>query len=643
MGGGSSGKSEPLSRFHYNLLRMQQRLGVIFPLFATGPWPTYSWTRTKQGELNLSIEGRGTLHDPSGALDEAKRQFSTLDLKETLLISYFGVGLGYFYLAARDWLEESSQRYLLFLDDDVGAWRFFLETELASEIVDNPQVHLCPLLSAPPWFDQLPEIVDYFNCLPTETLFLPHYGEVRPNTCHQFAFDFATHMEIHSLLARQELTVHRGTYHNFYNNISGLADDLRCDRLYDKFEGVPAIVCGAGPSLISSLPHLKELTDRALIVGAGSALTALTQNEFEPHFGSGLCPDSLEAHRFWHAIGYEVPFVYRSRIDAAALSYIHGHHIYSIGCEGVWRVAAWLEEGLGISADRSLAAGPSVFFFTCEWLRLLGCNPILFVGLDLALSSKGEGYTPGVLHGPEELLSPEFEEIEQIDIYGNPITTYYKWVCESRSLGQLVSSHPEVTYLNATGGGIGVPGVENIDLEEAKERLLHRRYDLEGRLHSELGGATHPRISREEIAKQLGRLAQSMERCVELLDQLGVELQKVEKGVVSLALGSLFSIEQLGSATPPPWMLNGRIALLTSELEEEIAYPLILQPMLDSKAQYQKRIYDQFGFNSPKAIPVQWRRSLSILQEKNLALRREARLHLEQIKEGIAKNAPPTP
>jgi len=623
MGEGSNGAS----RFHYNLLRYQQRLEIILPHLVLNTWPEFSFTRTESGELNIN-----ELHSSAGALKEATAQFDALDLNEIHLICYFGIGLGYFYLAAKEWLAENRNRYLLFLEDQEGVIRHFLETELATEILDNPQVHICPLVGH--HMGQIAAVAEYFAGLPAHILALPHYSRTRPNVAERLGNDLAMYLQARSFLAGPAIDAQKAAYHNFYTNAARMDQAIWGKELLGKFEGTPAIVCGAGPSLEKQLPLLRELQDRALIIAAGSAAPILSQAGIEPHLIGGLCPHPLEGHRFWHADCFEVPIVYRSRIDHTALSLIHGPHIYTNGCEGAERLAAWLEERLGIVSP-FVEAGPSVFYFSCQWMRLMGCNPILFVGLDLALSSTGDVYSEGVLGGGETLLSPVYEEVERNDIYGRQTLTYQKWIYESMVLSYLVRSHPEVTYINCTEGGIGVESVENMPLLDAADQYLKCSWDVRGELHAQLEGAEHKQITRAAIDSALEELASSCRRTIELVDKIGAELAAVEKGVVRAAYLDVFEGKGPKASEPPPWIRNGLLALLQSDLEEELIYHLVFGPFLRDKRLFQKRLYDQFAFERGSATVLRWRQQLSILQEQNMALQREARHHLARIEGGM--------
>ena len=67
----------------------------------------------------------------------------------------------------------------------------------------------------------------------------------------------------------------RPYYSNFYKNLFELPKAKPASSLFSKFDKVPAIICGAGPSLEKNLPLLGTLKDRAIIFAGGTAMNAL--------------------------------------------------------------------------------------------------------------------------------------------------------------------------------------------------------------------------------------------------------------------------------------------------------------------------------------------------------------------------------
>ena len=68
--------------------------------------------------------------------------FASLELNDTEVIYVYGVGLGYFYDAAKDWLKKDPHHHVVFLEDNLAVIHRLFETERGSEILRNNQVKL---------------------------------------------------------------------------------------------------------------------------------------------------------------------------------------------------------------------------------------------------------------------------------------------------------------------------------------------------------------------------------------------------------------------------------------------------------------------------------------------------------------------
>lgn len=98
-------------------------------------------------------DGRFNLKKTSGELTqyyhstlsperEAQQWFLSLDLKNILVLYVYGIGLGYYYDIIKTWLKEDVKRYVIFLEDNLEVIKCFLETERATEFLNDYQVKL---------------------------------------------------------------------------------------------------------------------------------------------------------------------------------------------------------------------------------------------------------------------------------------------------------------------------------------------------------------------------------------------------------------------------------------------------------------------------------------------------------------------
>ncbi len=527
-------------------------------------------SRTRQGEPNLRKrlgEKFYSLHSPSGALEEAKKAFGALDLDEIEVLYVLGLGLGYMYLAAQRWLKADSKRQLVFLEDDLSVLAHFLDTETASSLLDNTQVTLrysADLLHDKELFDWL-----YWDFLlkPVAVVALPSYRRHRSEFIveleHKIPFD---HHRVNEAI--EEYFDHGISYfRNFYRNLRELPQSYLGDGLFGQFKDVPAIICGAGPSLEKALSKLGDLADHALIFAGGSSTNALTAHAIQPHFTAGVDPNSQQFQRYVTQSAYEVPFFYRQRINHDAFRVVHGPKLYLTGAGG-YDVPNWFEAALDIEGS-DLDEGHNIINFCTSIAHALGCNPIIFVGLDLAYTGM-KTYAPGIVPNTsvkaQTILSNKGIDkaaVVKQDIYGEPIYTLWKWIAESEWLSNFAAEHPETTFINATEGGLGAQDVPNIPFSDVIEKHLVKEQDLQGKVWEKMQQSQLPANAKERLDAAWKTLESSLQRCVEKFDTILDELRNLWRDVEESLEG-------------PIELKTGLMALSELELEDEPGYIYVL-------------------------------------------------------------------
>ena len=103
------------------------------------------FSKTRQGELNLTCTDKDQpfhYHSSYSAKKEADKWFQGLSLEGINVLYVFGTGLGYYFDAAKDWLSESRDHYLVFLENDMRVLHRLLETEKGSELLEHKQVQI---------------------------------------------------------------------------------------------------------------------------------------------------------------------------------------------------------------------------------------------------------------------------------------------------------------------------------------------------------------------------------------------------------------------------------------------------------------------------------------------------------------------
>lgn len=472
------------------------------------------------------------LHSQIDPIAEAKQWFSSLNLTHIKAIFIYGIGLGYYYEAAVNWLREEKNRYLIFLEDDADVFHCFLETERCCEILADPQVKLTFLTdSIGQRVFQFTRLSNLFISSPFVYTGLECYSQNKPAVYLENKSTLAFMINMSQMLLSETKSYGIPFFRNYFFNLFDLPTSYFGNHLFGKFQGTPAIICGAGPSLNKNVELLATLQDKALIFAGGTALNALNGKGVMPHFGVGIDPNPDQFTRLIMNQAYETPFLYRCRMLHEALNMVHGDRLIVTGSGG-YKIGTWLEKELGVE-EQELEEGFNVLNFSVLIAQAMGCNPIICVGIDLAYSN-GDSYASGVINHPIHNLRGNFrtkcleeELVSKLDIYGKPIFTLWKWIAESMWYTHFFDNHPQTTLINATEGGIGFPHVPNMTLKSVQEKYLTKQLDLASYLHGAIQNSPMPESYNENhITKVVRELIDSLSRCGTICQDIVKSLSK---------------------------------------------------------------------------------------------------------------------
>jgi len=471
------------------------------------------------------------LHDPEHPLQEASDLIKNIQLNRIEVLYVYGIGVGYIYHLLKNWLKENPGKYLVFLEDSLEVIQAFLQTNLATEILENPQVSLYDISDIETNMECIRTIVkDYIHRV-YRNIALPAYEKYRKST-----FSLIAHLicfETTEMSFRNNELVEYGAafYRNFYQNLFELPSAILGTSLFNRFKDIPAIICGAGPSLTRQIPLLKKIQDKALIFGPGSSANILAMEGVQPHFGTNIDPNPDTYQRYLMSRGFEVPIFYRNRIYFEALKAIHGPRLLIPGAT-IYATANWFDDKFGIPHEKFFA-GYSVIHTTIEIARRLGCNPIIFIGMSLSKKAD-DHYAQGIeIHplyqtaqqGKVELGQPT----EAKDIHGNTVTTYWPWVAEAQWIHEYSKHYSETTFINATEEGIGFFSVKNQSFEEAVKQFCQTSYPIEEMVHEGIIHARKLDLSYEQILEALQTFRQEIIGGLDRIQNIQVYLENTSK------------------------------------------------------------------------------------------------------------------
>jgi hypothetical protein len=591
--------------------------------------------KTDLGEINLTLQTGEALHffhSQKGALQEALQWFKDLQIADIPLLYVYGVGLGYYYLAAQEWLHQDPSRRIVFIEDNLAVIHRLFETDLAVQILNDPQVQLH-------FFEDMDKSKELFNILywnffltTLRVSALNLYIDLKNTQYNEIQHKIQYDASLKNSLLIEYLEYGVGFFKNFYPNMLCLEGSFLADSLFGKFQNIPAIICGAGPSLEKNLSFLGTLVNKALIFAGGSALNALNADDLQPHFGAGIDPNAPQYDRLSTNTAFEVPFFYRNRLLHKAFKTLRGSRLYVTGSGG-YDVSRLFEEKLGIEG-KSLEEGHNVVNFCLEIAHALGCNPIIFVGMDLAYTNM-KAYASGVIENNQvnaEMISQP-DHVDQAallktDIFGKPIYTLWKWIAESEWIGDFAKANPDIKVINATEGGLGFPDVPNMPLKDATENFLTQDYDLKGMVHCEVLNGALPQIKTDQVLGIMRELESSLQRCMEDLEILIEESNEMKKRI------------KKEKKVPFPSQ-TGKASLYETELAEEIGYAYVLHIFNEAYSRVLNRQLQALLHNAKRPSEVkQALGKIDLLVQRFTFLRDVARVNQELIRMAIHDYVP---
>lgn len=462
----------------------------------------------------------------------------SLPLQYAEALYLYGLGDGSAALLLKDWLDQHPARRLVFLEPRTERIVQFLSLPAALQILKSNQIEIYHLPRGKEKRPLLQELADRY---PVRGIFLAPGVRLLPMERRAMA---RLRLELYRKTALSHaifVDQTRGDVplKHLVRNAQHLPAAFYVNRMKDSFRNIPAVICGAGPSLQLSLDDLGQMENQALIFAGGSAIAALTQQGIRPHFAVAIDPNPTEMLRLKHSFAFEAPFLFSTRLFPHCFACLNGPFGYvRSGMSGTFEL--WLDEQLGLSepalGDHLSMESISVTMLSAAIAYFLGCDPIIFEGVDLAYTNRRR-YAAGVVahDEPENAgLQPVDRHLMKKNRQGKPVVSAIRWVMESDALARLARSHRDRRWINCTQGGIGIKGMETAPLSRIRESFAMR--DLLAVVHSAIQRAPMS-VSSEIIAEKIGELKRSIDR---MADHLEILVNNENAGKCALAEIELF-------------------------------------------------------------------------------------------------------
>ncbi len=359
----------------------------------------------RKGAVTLLWAGRYYLHSKYDPLKEAQHQLSQIKLKnQRQLVIFIGAGLGYvlreFCITRANpalWFEPHSKITELAMGMEQGKLASLTHSERLRHFSDVPED------------SKLQQIFVHHNN--AEVVFYIHRASYTINPKYadiqQKIEDFLNRKSVNlATLARFDQLWMR----NLMANFRVLLKAQPVKKLYNCAQNKPAIVCGAGPSLLEAMPHIRTLRKKLIVIATDTALSPLYSYGIDPDFVLYVDPQPINYHYTQWYQGKACFVVDPVSCYLGLRRFVPEKTFYFWS---PFALAKVLFEFLG-EEPGEIAFGGSVSTNAYDFAVRMGCNPILLAGQDLAFTD-GLAHVRGAIL--EDLVRQKHSRTFQLELH----------------------------------------------------------------------------------------------------------------------------------------------------------------------------------------------------------------------------------
>lgn len=259
---------------------------------------------------------------------------------------------------------------------------------------------------------------------------------------------------------------------NELENLPFLIYSSGIQKLRGIFEGIPAIIVSAGPSLKRNVHLLKEAKGRAVIMATAPVLRVLLAYDLRPDF---ICSVDFSEENYLSLEGLyptaDVPLIFTNRIQPRILRDYQGPLIGTLQSCGT--IAPWVGPCLN---KECMSSGGNVGGFAFNMAAYMGANPIMLMGQDLSFTENAlhtEGYVGDA--GVSVDSHPDLVYVE--GLHGEQLPTIPAMVSYLQSFEKEIENSDR-TVINATAEGLRIKGTRPMNLEEAIKEYCRSTHDI---------------------------------------------------------------------------------------------------------------------------------------------------------------------
>ncbi|WP_252312058.1 6-hydroxymethylpterin diphosphokinase MptE-like protein [Sinobaca sp. H24] len=491
---------------------------------------------SKKDLPTLTIKNDGRIlylhskYDPIQEAVKLVKQYSE-ELNEKKNVFFYGIGLGYHIEAIRKQYPHIS---ITLYEPNVDVFQCLMETKLIKNLADKAIKDLFVETSE----ENRNQFLRNFAMEVNDDVLLitlPSYERIFKDENKKFMEIFTDELKNKRMNLRTSFAYEQRWTINSLMNLKETMQTPNILHIENKhiFQGKPAIIVAAGPSLNEELEHLKhiKMNGLAYIFSVGSAINTLVDYDIYPDAACTYDPQSHNYKVFEKTVtkqaDWEIPMIYGTSVGFETIQKYRGSKAHMITSQDM--VSSYFYQQDRQNELVKVSDAPSIAVVTTELLNSLECDPIIFVGQNFAYLNNSH-YAQGIEYeGISNAVSEKIlnKSITVENVQGEFILTNEGFLKMKMQMERVIEAFQKInncTFINTTQGGARIDGTTFLSLQQVIKRELTEK-QIVVNWYDFLEAPLKP----YEFMSKKGEMDESLKELIVIIDHLQQITRQIKK------------------------------------------------------------------------------------------------------------------
>lgn len=467
------------------------------------------------------------IHNQEDPGSETEVFLSMIEENSTGVGIMFGMGLGY---SVFELLKKRKKlRYMIVFELNVEFFIHAMGQMDLTEVLTDKRVVLCI---------GEPGELKYLMAPVNKALMLEDIHTLNLQNCFRVnhAYDKLSTMvfdyiSAYNIEGATKATYGRTFFENRLKHLTSMHHDKKLEDLAGRFKGVPALIIAAGPSLDKNIDHIVKAIGKAVIIAVDSALPSLIAHGIVPDFVTSIDYQELT----YEKISGSASDPAATQVNLICTSWVASTVSKTFPAKNVfWAFSNnafenWINTSLG--GKISIGGAGTVAHLNFISANIMGCDPVIFVGQDLAFTGSREHSSNVVLTREKatKKMVESGQDIMWVKGLVEPKVPTNRQLYGFKHIFERMIKESSGKVINATEGGLFIEGAETMPLALVIDRHCKSRVNIDVNGSQGQASPVESIKSTLEHIKKLEKIIFKADKMAEPLRKKFVSLKKTPK------------------------------------------------------------------------------------------------------------------